>query len=125
MNPSARRPTSDSAFGPYAAIHTSRRPSRTQGMRTSPAGPAIAPPSASVLMVSIASSRWASVVGLRPSTRRAESPRPIPQIVRLPNMSFSVANTDAVTVGSRVAGFVTSGPTLMRSVAARICEWMT
>ena len=47
------------------------------------------------------------------------------QTVRLPNMSLSVANTDAVTVGSRVAGLVTSGPTIMRSVAERICEWMT
>ena len=72
-------------------------------------------------MTWIASSVSASVVGFLPSTRRAESPRPIPQIVRLPNMSLSVANSDAVTVGSRVAGFVTNGPTMIRSVAASIC----
>ena len=34
----------------------------------------------------------------------------MPQIVRLPYISLSVAKTDAVTVQSRVAGFVTNGP---------------
>ena len=72
-------------------------------------------------MTWIASSVWASVVGFLPSTRRAESPRPMPQIVRLPKPSLSVANSDAVTVGSRVAGLVTNGPTMIRSVAASIC----
>ncbi len=95
-------------------------------MRTSsPFAPVTARPSASSRISWIARSVWASVVGLRPSTRRAESPRPIAQTVRLPNMSLSVAKTDAVTLGSRVAGFVTSGPTIMRSVAARTWEWMT
>ncbi len=47
-------------------------------------------------------------------TRTAESPRPMPQTVRLPNMSFNVANSDAVTVQSRVAGLVTIGPTVTR-----------
>ncbi len=51
--------------------------------------------------------------------RTAESPRPIPQTVRLPYISFSVANGDAVTVQSRVPGLVTIGPTITR-VAARI-----
>ena len=73
-------------------------------------------------MMWMASSVWASVVGFFPSTRWAESPRPMPQIVRLPNMSLSVANSDAVTVGSRVTGLVTIGPTTIRSVAASICE---
>ena len=73
-------------------------------------------------MTCIASSVSASVVGLRPRTRREESPRPMPQIVRLPNMSFSVAKSEPVTVGSRVAGLVTKGPTTICSVAASICE---
>ena len=60
------------------------------------------------------------VTGLPFVTRTAESPRPMPHIVRLPNISLSVANTDAVTVQSRVAGLVTNGPTLMRWVCARI-----
>ena len=47
-------------------------------------------------------------------TRTAESPRPMPQTVRLPNISLSVAKSDAVTVQSRVAGFVTIGPTITR-----------
>ena len=44
----------------------------------------------------------------------------MPQIVRLPNISFSVANSDAVTVQSRVPGFVTIGPTITCDVSARI-----
>ena len=72
-------------------------------------------------MMCIALSVSASVVGLRPSTRCDESPRPIPQIVRLPKPSLRVANNEAVTVGSRVLGFVTRGPTMIRSVAASIC----
>ena len=52
----------------------------------------------------------------------AESPRPMPQMVRLPNMSFSVANSDAVTDSSRDSGLVTIGPTLTLDVRARICE---
>ena len=55
-------------------------------------------------------------------TRRAESPRPIPHTVRLPYMSFSVANSDAMTDQSRVPGLVTIGPTVIADVAARIRE---
>ena len=51
-------------------------------------------------------------------TRTAESPRPMPQIVRLPNMSLSVAKSEAVTVQSRVAGLVTIGPTVTFRVAS-------
>ena len=53
-------------------------------------------------------------------TRTAESPRPIPMTVRLPNISFIVANKLAVTVQSRVSGFVTMGPTTTLRVCARI-----
>ena len=60
--------------------------------------------------------------GLPCSVRTAESPRPIPQIVRLPYISLSVANSDAMTVQSRVAGLVTMGPTMTLRVAARIAE---
>ena len=61
-----------------------------------------------------------SVVGAPFVTRTAESPRPIPQIVRLPYISLRVAKIEAVTVQSRVAGLVTIGPTMMRLVSARI-----
>ncbi len=61
-----------------------------------------------------------SVDGLPLVTRTAESPRPMPHTVRLPYISLSVANTDAVTVQSRVAGLVTIGPTMIRLVSARI-----
>jgi hypothetical protein len=73
-------------------------------------------------MTWIESRSVASVVGLPLVTRTAESPRPIPHTVRLPNMSLSVAKSEPVTVGSRVAGLVTNGPTRIRSVAASICE---
>jgi hypothetical protein len=46
----------------------------------------------------------------------------MPQIVRLPYISLSVANSDAVTVQSRVPGLVTIGPTITRSVSSRIFE---
>ncbi len=55
-------------------------------------------------------------------TRRAESPRPIPQTVRLPYMSFSVANSEAMTDQSLVPGLVTIVPTVSREVAARTAE---
>ena len=71
-------------------------------------------------MTWIASRSVASVVGAPFVTRTAESPRPMPHTVRLPYISLSVAYTDAVTVQSRVAGFVTIGPTLTRRVSARI-----
>jgi hypothetical protein len=44
----------------------------------------------------------------------------MPQIVRLPYISLSVANSDAVTVQSRVAGLVTIGPTTSLWVSLRI-----
>ena len=72
-------------------------------------------------MTRMACDSVASDAGLRPSTRRAESPRPMPQTVRWPNWSFSVANRDAVTDGSRVSGLVTIGPTMTLVVCARIC----
>ena len=43
-------------------------------------------------------------------------------MVRLPYISLSVANSDAITVQSRVAGLVTMGPTITLRVAARIAE---
>ena len=82
-------------------------------------------PSASSRITCTASASRASVVGLRPCTRTAESPRPIPQIVRLPCISFSVACSEAITVQSRVAGLVTIGPTTSRDVRASTCEWIT
>ena len=71
-------------------------------------------------MTWVASRSVAIVVGLPLVTRTAESPRPMPQTVRLPYISLSVAKTLAVTVQSRVAGLVTIGPTITLRVAARI-----
>lgn len=53
-------------------------------------------------------------------TRMAESPRPMPQTVRLPNMSLRVAKVEAVTSQVRVPGLVTIGPTLSLLVLERI-----
>ena len=55
----------------------------------------------------------------------AESPLPIPQIVRSPYMSFKVANREARTVQSRVPGFVTIGPTFIVLVEASIALKIT
>ena len=52
----------------------------------------------------------ASVIGGLPSTRRAESPRPMPRSIRPPLISFSAASALAVTLGSLVAGLVTHVP---------------
>ncbi len=73
-------------------------------------------------MAVIAWPRVAKLAGARPMKRTAESPRPIPQIVRLPYISFSVANSEAVTAQSRDNGLVTIGPTITDFVVARICE---
>jgi hypothetical protein len=56
-------------------------------------------------------------VGLRPITRTALSPRPMPMTMRPPEMSCSVAWAEAVTAGSRVTGLVTHMP--MRIVDVR------
>ena len=53
------------------------------------------------------------VVGVLPSTRTALSPRPMPRSMRPPEISSSVARALAVTLGSRVAGFVTHVPRRM------------
>ncbi len=71
-------------------------------------------------MTAMDSLTWASVQGLWPMTRIAESPRPMPHTVRSPYMSLRVACRDAVTVQSRVPGLVTMGPTTIFRVAARI-----
>ena len=66
-----------------------------------------------------------SDTGGSPMYRRAESPRPMPQIVRLPKLSFSVANIDAITDQSRVPGLVTIGPTIIVDVDSRMRGYRT
>ena len=61
-------------------------------------------------MSTIACSRVAIVVGALPTTRRALSPRPMPRSMRPPESSSSTASSEAVTLGSRVAGLVTHVP---------------
>ena len=122
MKPSACSPVSLSAFGPYAAIQISSLPSRTHGIRSGWSCRVTSRPSARPLITVIASDSVASDMGGWPMTRRAESPRPIPHTVRLPYMSFSVANSDAMTDQSLVPGLVTIGPTVIALVAARMRE---
>ena len=71
-------------------------------------------PATSSRMTTMASSSVVIVVGGLPSTRRAESPRPIPRSMRPPDSSSRSARLDAVTDGSRVAGFVTQVPSRSR-----------
>jgi len=76
-------------------------------------------------MTRIASPTLARVLGLRPATRIAESPRPMPQTVLLPYIELRVAKVEAVTSQVRVPGLVTIGPTLRCSVCSRMRLWMT
>ncbi len=120
MNPSPTSPASFSASGPYAATHTSSSEPRLHGNWMVEPWYSTGREFASSRITWIASRSSLREVGLPFVTRTAESPRPMPQTVRLPYISLSVANTDAVTVQSRVAGFVTNGPTLTLRVSARI-----
>ena len=61
-------------------------------------------------------SNSATLTGLRPTTRRDESPRPMPITIRPPDRSCMVAYQLAVIVGSRMPGFVTQWPSLIVSV---------
>jgi hypothetical protein len=63
-------------------------------------------------------SKSPTVTGSKPIVRRAESPRPMPTTMRPFDTSCSVALALAVTVGSRVPGFVTQSPRRMLSVAS-------
>ena len=63
-------------------------------------------------------SNSATFTGCRPIVRRAESPRPMPMIIRPPERSCSVAKALAVTVGSRVPGLVTFRPRWIFEVAS-------
>ena len=120
MKPSAISPVSASALGPYAATQIGSRDLLPHGKRTWLPRYCAVSPLASGRITSMLARRSAKVTGLPLITRTAESPRPIPQIVRLPNISLSVANSEAVTVQSRVAGLVTIGPTITLRVAASI-----
>ena len=70
----------------------------------------------SALTITSARSNSATDAGLRPMTRTAESPRPMPITIRPPEMSCNVAYALAVTAGWRVTGLVTQWPSCMRSV---------
>ncbi len=121
MKPSPTSPASFRAFGPYPATQTSARLFEAHGKRIMEPRYSTSRPFASSRITCTASPRAAIVDGFPLITRTAESPRPMPITVRLPNISFSVANRLAVTVQSRVRGFVTIGPTMTLRVFARIC----
>jgi hypothetical protein len=63
-------------------------------------------------------SNSATLTGWRPTTRRDESPRPIPITMRPFETSCMVAYQLAVIVGSRIPGFVTKWPSFIRAVCA-------
>ena len=68
------------------------------------------------MIIAQEASNSAIFTGFWPITRRAESPRPIPSTARPPDIAWSVAYELAVTVGSRVPGFVTQCPNFSFSV---------
>jgi hypothetical protein len=114
------RPVSLRATGPYPAIQTGSRPPGVQGSSSIVPSNSIGRPSTRARITWTASSRMAIVVGALPSTRMAESPRPIPRSKRPPESSWRTARLDAVTDGSRVAGFVTQVPRRIVVVACAI-----
>ena len=120
MKPSPTSPAALRASGPYAATQTSSDDVRAHGNCSVVPLWSTGRQLASSRMTCVASRTSFSVDGLPLVTRTAESPRPMPQTVRLPYISLRVANSDAVTVQSRVAGLVTIGPTLIRCVRSRI-----
>ena len=61
-------------------------------------------------------SNSSTLTGLRPTTRRDESPRPMPITMRPFVTSCMVAYQLAVIVGSRMPGFVTQWPRCSDSV---------
>ncbi len=117
MTPSPTRPATPSARGPYAATYMgmSGRPLAQVSSSSFPFH-STGSPFMSAFIIVRAASKSAILTGLYPITRRAESPRPIPITMRPPEMSCSVAYALAVTVGSRVPGFVTQWPIFIRSV---------
>ena len=123
--PSAFRPMRSRARGPIPAIQTGSRPYRTHGNCTLVPLKLVSRPSAKSWIASAASANDANEAGSWPITRNEESPRPMAQIVRLPNISLRVAKSEAVTDQSRVLGFVTMGPTVTLLVAARIWAYIT
>src|SRR5262249_22104328 len=114
-----------SALGPYAATQIGSRLSGFHGKRRVLPLYSTVPP--------LARPQTPPPQALRPPRRPAlpfigrtpDPPRPLPPPVRFPDISFSVANSEAVTVQSRVAGFVTIGPTVNLCVASRILEKIT
>jgi hypothetical protein len=122
MYPSPTSPVNASALGPYAATQTSSRLSDAHVNRSRWPRTSASRPFASSRITWTHARSSASVCGVPPITRRAESPRPMPQMVRLPYISLSVANSDAITVQSRVPGVVPTRPTLTRDVSSRIFE---
>src|SRR5262245_15952017 len=75
-------------------------------------------PLARSLIIAVARSNSSTFTGLSPIVRRAESPRPMPITMRPAEIAWSVANALAVTVGSRVPGFVTFSPSLSVDVSS-------
>ena len=70
------------------------------------------------MIIAVERSNSSTLTGLSPIVRRAESPRPMPITMRPPEIAWSVAKALAVTVGSRVPGFVTLSPSFIVFVSS-------
>src|SRR3954447_1552715 len=97
-----------------------RRQPFVQGKKRSVPSYSMCSPATSALMTRIASSVCAIVIGGLPSTRRAESPRPMPRSIRPFENSSRTAMLEAVTDGSRVPGLVTHVPSRSVDVSPAI-----
>jgi hypothetical protein len=93
ITPSATRPATASAFGPYPAIHIgiSGRASRTHFSWSSLSFQLTARPFMNSRTMAHAASNSATFIGCLPMTLTAESPRPMPITIRPSERSLSVA----------------------------------
>ncbi len=119
MIPSATRPAMCRTLGPYPATHT-RGESFAQVSRVGCPSCCTSLPEVRSRNSATAASNCDQLTGFFPMTRRELSPRPMPSSIRPPEIRLSVANKLAVTVKSRVAGFVTHVPSRMRCVLVAI-----
>ena len=105
-----------SVRGPPAAIQMGT--GRWWGSRAGRAAPTSTSwPSSSARIRRVLSSSSLTRAGRSPASRTAVSPTPQPSSVRPGASSSMVAIDDAVTVGCRLTGLASSGPSTMRSVA--------
>ena len=110
ITPSPIRPAVRRALGPYPATQTRGTSPLVQGNFVRTPSSSTVLPAFKLRKMWTNSSRFSSVVGFLPRTRRELSPRPMPSSMRPWEARLRVAKRLAETVTSRTAGLVTQVP---------------